>query len=60
MGTGGVQEGENIVVTGELQLLHLLAFFGFGGESGDDFPDVLGKTLGSLGRMGQLRLQPFV
>jgi hypothetical protein len=60
MGAGGVQESHNIVVAGELQLLHLLTFSSLGGKGGYDLPDVLGKCLGSLGCMGQLCLQPFM
>jgi hypothetical protein len=52
MGSCGVQKGDDIIVAGKLQLLCLQPLSGFCGEIGDSLPDVLRKTLGSMGGMG--------
>jgi len=60
VGSSGMQECDNVIVTGKLQLLCLQAFSSFSGKARDGLPDVLRKVLGGMGGVGQFLLQPFM
>jgi hypothetical protein len=58
--SSGMQEDDNIVVTGKLQLLSMQTLSGFGGKTRDDLPNVLCRSVRGMGGMGELCLQPLM